>query len=80
MPMQMDVLCHLPLPKSLANMPIPQETILLMESLKLSPVTATQIKDCMVNLRSNIVISIFVYPCMKNNCVMHEYLAEFELI
>ena len=40
-----DGLNRLPLPEAPANIPVPQETILLMETLQLSPVTATEIKN-----------------------------------
>ena len=39
-----DVLSRLSLPDHIINVPLPQETVLLMEILQMSPVTATQIK------------------------------------
>ena len=39
-----DSLSRLPLPKAPVNIPVPEETILLMDALKFSPVNANQIK------------------------------------
>ena len=40
-----DVLSRLPLPKAPSQVPVPGETMLLMEALDSSPVTASQIKS-----------------------------------
>ena len=40
-----DVLSRLPLPDHPTNVPLPQETVLLMEILQMSPITAKQIKS-----------------------------------
>ena len=39
-----NVLSPLPLANSLSNVPLPEETVLLLENLQLSPVTTAQIK------------------------------------
>ena len=40
-----DILSRLPLPDHPTSVPLPQETVLLMEVLQASPVTAKQIKN-----------------------------------
>ena len=40
-----DILSRLPLPDHSTNVPLPQETVLLMEILQMSPITAKQIKS-----------------------------------
>ena len=44
-PSNTDVLSHLPLPEAISEVPEAGETILLMENLHLSPVTARQIRQ-----------------------------------
>lgn len=41
-----DVLSRLPLPESMKSVPLPGETILLMENLQASPVNVKQIRQC----------------------------------
>ena len=61
-----DVLSRLPLPDQPSSVPLPQETILLMEALQMSPVTAKQINPEQAMIQS--------YPryetrCYKDGCI-----------
>ena len=63
-----DVLSRLPLPESPGEVPLPGETILLMESLQMSPVTAVQIKswtdrDPVLSRVCKFVLYITDYTC-----------------